>query len=68
MKYVWIVMLVIIEIVWAINSVLDIIGTVLSYGMNEYTFDHLDDSTQNWVVFTALGLFIVSVLKWLGVW
>ena len=68
MKYVWIVMLVIIEIVWAINSVLDIIDTVLSCGMNEDTFDHLDDSTQNWVVFTVLGLFIVSVLKWFGVW
>lgn len=68
MKYVWIVMLVIIEIVWAINSVLDIIDTVLSWGMDEYTFDYLDDSTQNWVVFTALGLFIASVLKWLGVW
>lgn len=68
MKYVWIVILVVIYVVWTINSILDIIDTVLSCGMDECTFDILDELTQNWVAFSVIGLFIASVLKWLGVW
>ncbi len=68
MKYIWIIMLAVVVLLWIISSVLDIIDTVQTLGIDEYTFNLLDDSTQIFVVLSTIGLFAASLTKWLGIW
>ena len=66
MKYIWIVMLALIEIVWILLVIIDVYATVSMFG-KDTDFDDFSDMTKFFVKFHLAGLFMFSLLKWLGV-
>lgn len=73
MKYVWIVMLALIEITWILLSVIDIYVTINLFGKNtdwdnfaETTWDNFAETTKMFIKTHLIGLFAFSLLTWLG--
>lgn len=59
MKYLWIIMLVVAYVIWAISSIKELIH---AWRFPAY---ELHDSTCAWIVSTILGLFFWSFVLWL---
>lgn len=66
MKYIWIVMLILIEIAWILLVISDIYATVSAFG-KETEWDDFEEITKFFIKFHLAGLFIFSLLTWLGV-
>lgn len=66
MKYIWIMILVIIEITWILLVISDIYATVSTFG-KETAWDDFEETTKFFIKFHLAGLFIFSLLTWLGV-
>ena len=66
MKYIWIVMLALIEIVWILLVIMDVYLTVSMFGKHT-DFDDFSETTRFFVKFHLAGLFMFSLLTWLGV-
>ena len=62
-KYIWIFMIVIVDIIWSIRSITDIIYCIRSYNIN-YIFDWLDFSTNFWLFVHIGGIFCYSLMIW----
>ena len=66
MKYIWIIMLVIIEIIWLIHTIKDIYDTNRIFNWR-FVFEHLYNLTQAWIllhiVVPIVSLFIYSMGK-----
>lgn len=65
MKYIWIVMLALIEIVWILLVIDDIYATVRVYG-KETEWDDFEETTKFFIKSHLAGLFMFSLLIWLG--
>lgn len=65
MKYIWIVMLIIIDIIWLIASVVDFIETVRRFRL-KYIFEALEEYTVGFIVLHLLVLFVISLGLFLG--
>lgn len=64
MKYIWIVMLALIEIAWILLVIVDIYATVSTFG-KETGWDDFDETTKFFIKFHLAGLFMFSLLTWL---
>ena len=60
MKYIWIVMLALIEIVWFLSSIIDI------YKRNSFWYN-LMERTRAFIIIHLVGLFLFSLFTWIGV-
>jgi len=68
MKYIWIIMLIIADIIWFIASLIDFIDTAKTIKI-KYILDSLEDYTVNFILFHLLALFGISLglfIKGLG--
>lgn len=65
MKYIWIVMVALIEIAWILLVISDIYATVSMFG-KETEWDDFEESTKFFIKFHLAGLFVCSLLTWLG--
>lgn len=65
MKYIWIVMLALIEIAWILLVIFDIYATVSTFG-KDTAWDDFDETTKAFIKFHLAGLFMFSLLTWLG--
>ena len=68
MKYIWIVMLIIADIIWFIVSLKDFIETAKQTEA-KYVWDSLENYTLNFILFHLLALFGISLglfIKGLG--
>lgn len=60
MKYIWIVMLIIIDIIWFIASLKDFINTAKQF-KTKYIFDSLEDYTSAFIFLHLIVLFTYSL-------
>jgi hypothetical protein len=60
MKYLWIIMLIALEIFWFITSLIDFIKTSRRYKI-KYILTSLDDSTCFYILIHVMALFAYSV-------
>lgn len=67
MKYIWIVMLVLIEIAWILLVISDIYTTVRMFG-KDTEWDDFEEITKFFIKFHLAGLFMYSLLTWIGVY
>ncbi len=65
MKYVWIVMLIIIYIIWFIASLIDFIKTARQFNI-KYILGALEEYTVGFIVLHLLVLFGISLGLFLG--
>ncbi len=65
MKYIWIVMLALIEIIWILLVIFDIYATVSTFG-KDTEWDDFGETTIFFIKFHLAGLFVFSLLTWLG--
>ena len=65
MKYIWIVMLALIEIAWILLVIIDIYTTISAYG-KDAGWDDLGETTKSFIKFHLAGLFMFSLLTWLS--
>lgn len=65
MKYIWIVILILFEIAWILLVISDIYATVSMFG-KETEWDDFEESTKFFIKFHLAGLFMFSLLTWLG--
>ena len=65
MKYIWIVMLALVEIVWILLSIIDMYLTVSTFGI-ETDWDDFADTTKLFITTHSIGLFVFSLLTWFG--
>ena len=65
MKYIWIVMLILIEIAWILLVIIDVYTTLSMFG-KDTDFDDFSDMTKFFVKFHLAVLFVCSLLTWLG--
>lgn len=76
MKYVWIVMLIIFDLLWFISVLLDIKHAIDLYKENttesgsfslyDDIIVELDDTSRWWFTLHMIGLFIVSFATWIS--
>ena len=74
MKYIWIGILLVIEIIWLISFVMDVIHAIkyvkkFKLGDNiaeviDYTIDELDDSSVGFISVHIAVLFMTSFIAW----
>lgn len=64
MKYIWIVMLIIIYVIWFIASFKDFIKTARQF-KTKYILDSLEEYTLAFILFHLLGLFCYSLVIFL---
>ena len=64
MKYIWIVMLIIIYVIWFIASLKDFIKTARQF-KTKYILDSLEEYTLAFILFHLLGLFCYSLVIFL---
>ena len=64
MKYIWIVMLIIIYVIWFIASLKDFIKTA-RHIKTKYILDSLEEYTLAFILFHLLGLFCYSLVIFL---
>ena len=71
MKYIWIVMLVILEIIWLIYVIKDIYDTSRIFRWR-FVIENLDELTFTWIIFHIIiplaTLFIYSMGKFFNWW
>jgi len=65
MEYIWIVILIIAYIIWAIISIKDIIDTV-SYFKLSSVFDNLEEYTLTFIILHIVALFVYSLCKFIA--
>ena len=56
-KYVWIIMLILIDVIWSVTSISDIIHAVRKFNK---PLDHLKEFTVIWICGHLVALFITS--------
>ena len=59
-------MLILIEIAWILLVIIDVYATVSMFG-KDTDFDDFSETTRFFVKFHLAGLFMFSLLTWLGV-
>lgn len=64
MKYIWIIMLIIVEIVWFIFSLKDFINTSKQFKI-KYIFETLEVYSSTFIVFHLIILFLYSLYLFL---
>lgn len=62
MKYIWIVMIAIFYIMWAIYTIQDYLHCRKTY---TEPLDHLDDTSVGFIFIHIFGLFAISFILWL---
>lgn len=60
MKYLWIIILIIIDIIWFIVSLIDFIKTARRTKIN-HILDELEDYTTSFMILHLIGLFVYSL-------
>lgn len=62
--YTWVAMLVIVYVIWSIESIRDIINTTRMYD-DDFDICFLDDGTLAWVAITVFCIFAASFIHYL---
>lgn len=66
MKYIWIIMLAILYIIWLVYTIIDIKSCFNTF-KPEYALGKLSDASTGFIACNIIGIFLISLCKFLEV-
>ncbi len=62
-KYTWIGMLVLVYVIWSVESIKDIIETKRMYH-ELFSLDYIDETSRAWILVSIVCIFSASFIYW----